>query len=206
MVPQAVEAWAKHRVPIPLAALPSQRALHHIADQLMHLGYGSSMGAVYGLTLGKGSATGKKMLGFGLGVWVFGSFMLLPALKIMRPEWRAKPVDHGRELGRAPGLRGHAGAAHRRVRAAVLRASLAIPTVTRRQNRLTKCGRAWRVEMSLAAQLSQRDSLGSRAKFTGAVGLATSGPGASLFKGDSEQGGIIEQAVRQLFPSLAEKS
>ncbi len=99
MVPQAVEAWAKHRAPIALPALPSQRALHHVADQVMHLGYGSSMGAVYGLTLAGGRATAPKVLGFGLGVWVFGSFVLLPALKIMRPEWRAKPVEVAVNLG-----------------------------------------------------------------------------------------------------------
>jgi hypothetical protein len=99
MVPQAVEAWAKRQLPISLPALPSQRALHHIADQVMHLGYGSSMGAVYGVALGRGSASAKKVLGFGLGVWVFGSFVLLPALKIMRPEWRAKPVEVAVNLG-----------------------------------------------------------------------------------------------------------
>ncbi|HKO48551.1 MAG TPA: hypothetical protein VJV79_12555 [Polyangiaceae bacterium] len=99
MVPQAVETWLKHQAPISLPALPSQRALHHVADQLMHLGYGSSLGAVYGLTLGKGSATAQKTIGFGLGVWVFGSFVLLPALKIMRPEWRAKPVEVAVNLG-----------------------------------------------------------------------------------------------------------
>lgn len=103
MVPQAVEAKAKHALPlmpsVALSALPSQRALHHLADQLMHLGYGSGLGAVYGLTLGKGPATAKKVVGYGLGVWGFGSFVLLPALKIMRPEWRAKPAEIAVNLG-----------------------------------------------------------------------------------------------------------
>jgi len=97
MVPQAVEAKAKHHLPITpsaiLSALPSQRALHHIADQLMHLGYGSGLGAAYGLVLGKGPASTAKVVSYGLGVWGFGSFVLLPALKIMRPEWRAKPAE-----------------------------------------------------------------------------------------------------------------
>jgi len=99
MVPQAVEAWAKHHVSLSLPALPSQRALHHIGDQMLHIGYGSSLGAVYGLTLGKGSVTSKKVLGFGVGVWGFGSFLLLPALKVMRPEWRAKPIEVAVNLG-----------------------------------------------------------------------------------------------------------
>ena len=99
MVPQAVEAWATHHVPLSLPALPSRRALHHIGDQVIHIGYGSSLGAIYGLTLGKGSATSKKVFGFGIGVWALGSFVLLPALKIMRPEWRAKPVEVAVNLG-----------------------------------------------------------------------------------------------------------
>ena len=65
----------------------------------MHIGYGSSFGAIYGLTLGKGRATSQKVLGFGVGVWVFGSFVLLPALKVMRPEWRAKPLEVAVNLG-----------------------------------------------------------------------------------------------------------
>lgn len=93
MVPQAVETWAKHQLPITLPALPSQRAVHHLADQLLHLGYGSGLGAVYGLTLGKRPASIEKVVGYGLGVWGLGSFVLLPGLKIMRPEWRAKPGE-----------------------------------------------------------------------------------------------------------------
>jgi hypothetical protein len=93
MVPQAVEVWTKHQLPIALPALPSRRALHHIADQALHVGYGATMGAAYGLLLGKRPASVQKVAGFGFGVWAFGSFLLLPALKIMRPEWRAKPVE-----------------------------------------------------------------------------------------------------------------
>src|SRR6478609_3245441 len=62
MVPQAVETWAKHRLPISLPAVPSQRAWHHVADQMLHLGYGSGLGAVYGLTWGKGPASLKKVV------------------------------------------------------------------------------------------------------------------------------------------------
>ena len=99
MVPQAVEAKLVHQLPLMTSALPSQRAAHHIADQLLHLGYGSSLGAVYGLTLGRGPASLKKVLGYGVAVWGLGSFVLLPALNIMRPEWRAKPVEIAVNLG-----------------------------------------------------------------------------------------------------------
>lgn len=99
MVPQAVEAWVKHRLPLALPALPSQRALHHVADQVLHLGYGSTMGAVYGLVLAKRPASLPRVIGCGVGAWLFGSFFLLPALKIMRPEWRAKPREVAVNLG-----------------------------------------------------------------------------------------------------------
>jgi hypothetical protein len=99
MVPQAVEAWVKHALPVSVPALPSQRAWHHLADQALHLGYGASAGAVYGFAFGKGSLSAKKVVAYGLGVWVFGSFILLPGLKIMRPEWRAKPAELAVNLG-----------------------------------------------------------------------------------------------------------
>ncbi|MET0792867.1 MAG: hypothetical protein ABW061_15205 [Polyangiaceae bacterium] len=73
--------------------------MHHVADQFLHLGYGASAGVVYGLAFGRGKASAKKVVGYGLGVWAFGSFVLLPALKIMRPEWRAKPVEVAVNLG-----------------------------------------------------------------------------------------------------------
>lgn len=93
MLPQAVETWLAHRLPLRLPAGPNQRAMHHLLDQLLHLGYGASLGALYGLTLGRGRARASKTLGYATGVWAFGSFFLLPALRIMRPEWRAKPGE-----------------------------------------------------------------------------------------------------------------
>lgn len=93
MVPQAVEAKAKHGLPSIRSALPSERALHHVADQVLHLGYGSALGAAYGLILGRRPAGLKKIVVYGLSVWGVGSFVLLPGLRIMRPEWRAKPSE-----------------------------------------------------------------------------------------------------------------
>jgi hypothetical protein len=93
MVPQAVEAWVQHEAPFALPPLPSERAVHHVADQLLHIGYGMTFGALYGAVLARKPASLRKILGFGAGNWAFGSFVLLPALKIMRPEWRAKPRE-----------------------------------------------------------------------------------------------------------------
>ena len=93
MLPQAVESWAKHHAPLRLPSPRSGRALHHVADQLMHLGYGATFGALYGLVWARKPARPAKIFAFGLGNWVFGSFLLLPALKVMRPEWRAAPRE-----------------------------------------------------------------------------------------------------------------
>ena len=99
MVPQAVESWAKHQLLGTPPSSPSRRALDHIADQLMHVGYGSSAGALYGFALGKGPASVAKVVGYGLAVWGFGSFVLLPGLQVLRPEWRARPSEFVVNLG-----------------------------------------------------------------------------------------------------------
>lgn len=92
MVPQAVEAWAKRQLPVSLPSGPNQRALHHVADQLLHLGYGATFGALYATT-GTRRLSAANVALWGLGLWGFGSFALLPALRIARPEWRAKPAE-----------------------------------------------------------------------------------------------------------------
>ncbi len=93
MVPQAVETWAKHRAPIRLPATRSQRALHHLGDQIMHVGFGATFGALYGAARTSRGLDPGRIAAFGVGVWAFGSFVLLPALKIMRPEWRANAQE-----------------------------------------------------------------------------------------------------------------
>jgi len=93
MVPQAVEAWAHHQAPFSLPPRASQRALHHAADQAMHVAYGATFGAAYGLLFGGRRAKPAVVGAFGAGVWLMGSFVVLPALKIMRPEWRARPQE-----------------------------------------------------------------------------------------------------------------
>jgi hypothetical protein len=125
MVPQALEVWLKHELAVSLAALPSQRALHHVAHQLLRLGYGAGAGAVHGLALGKGPASATKVVGYGEAVWAFCYFFLLPALKIMRPEWRAKPVEIAVNLGAH--LLYSGALADRAVRKSVVRSVAAVP-------------------------------------------------------------------------------
>lgn len=97
MVPQAVEVWAKDKAGLDW---PRRAETHHVADQLLHLGYGAAAGAAYGLTAAatqKGSNP-SRAIELGTALWVLGSFVLFPALKIARPPWRAKPREEAINL------------------------------------------------------------------------------------------------------------
>jgi hypothetical protein len=92
MVPQAVEVWAKDKMGL---AWPRRTESHHVADQLLHLGYGAAAGAAYGLAAAatpEGSHP-SRAAELGTALWVFGSFVLFPALKIARPPWRSEPRE-----------------------------------------------------------------------------------------------------------------
>jgi CheY-like chemotaxis protein len=91
MVPQAVEVWASEKSHL---GRPRDTATHHVADQLLHLGYGAVAGTVYaGLAGKRRQASSTRALGFGAALWAFGSAVLLPALHIARPLWRASPGE-----------------------------------------------------------------------------------------------------------------
>jgi len=86
MVPQAVEVWAKDKSPL---RWPRRAEAHHVADQLLHLGYGGAAGSVYALTHATGEhAEPSRAIELGTALWAFGSFVLFPALTIARPPWR----------------------------------------------------------------------------------------------------------------------
>jgi predicted membrane-bound mannosyltransferase len=91
MVPQAVEIWAKEATGL---GRPRAAATHHVADQLLHLGYGAVAGGVYALThRARSGATPVRGLELGASLWAFSSLILFPALKIARPLWRATPRE-----------------------------------------------------------------------------------------------------------------
>jgi hypothetical protein len=97
MVPQAVEVWAKDKSPSPW---PRRAEAHHVADQLLHLGYGGAAGSVYALSHAAGErAAPRRAIGLGTALWAFGSLVLFPALKIARPPWRASPREGLVNLG-----------------------------------------------------------------------------------------------------------
>ncbi len=91
MVPQAVEVWASEKSGV---GSLQDTAGHHVADQLLHLGYGAFAGVVYAGLAGRGGqANARRALGFGSALWAFGSALLFPALRIARPLWRASPRE-----------------------------------------------------------------------------------------------------------------
>lgn len=97
MVPQAVEVWAKARTPLPW---PRRAETHHVADQLLHLGYGGLAGAAYALAQSpRPGARPSRAVELGGLLWIVGSFVLFPALKIARPPWRASPREEAVNLG-----------------------------------------------------------------------------------------------------------
>jgi hypothetical protein len=81
-VAQTMEEWAAARSGISVFRAP---VIHHVADQVMHHGYGAVLGAIYGLLLGrqrnrKAAAWLVRGGGFGLATWLLGSWVVLPAL------------------------------------------------------------------------------------------------------------------------------
>jgi hypothetical protein len=95
MVPQAVEVWAKDKSPL---LAPRRAATHHVADQLLHLGYGGVMGAAYALAK-PGPARASRAIELGAGLWAFAAFVMFPALGIARPVWRASLREELVNLG-----------------------------------------------------------------------------------------------------------
>jgi uncharacterized membrane protein YagU involved in acid resistance len=103
-VSQAAEEWLANRTTAGAAADP---ALHDLADQVLHAGYGALLGAVYALAA---SQSPRRMLlgggGGGLGVglavgfttWAFGSWLLMPLLGAKRPPWRKRLSENAIDL------------------------------------------------------------------------------------------------------------
>jgi hypothetical protein len=96
-VPQVMEEWASRRTGI---EPPGGAAGHHVADHLLHLGFGLVMGVTYGLLFGRRrrGPIVRPGAAFGTGVWLFGSGVLLPLLGAGKPFWRAKAAENAINL------------------------------------------------------------------------------------------------------------
>jgi hypothetical protein len=95
-VPQALEERVAEWSGLGRGAHP---VLHHLADQMMHVGYGAALGVGYALTTQRRSAHGvARGLAYGLATWVAGSWLLLPALHAKQAAWRKRPTENAIDL------------------------------------------------------------------------------------------------------------
>jgi putative membrane protein len=91
MVPQAIEEALAARAGIDKA---TPKELHHAADQLLHLGFGATLGTVYALvTRRRRTSALKRGLVFGTAAYLLGAGVVVPALGAARPLWRARPAE-----------------------------------------------------------------------------------------------------------------
>jgi hypothetical protein len=97
MLPQVIEESLAHRLGARSSSPPER---HHVADQLLHLAYGSAQGAVYGLlpsrlrgSVGVGGAL------FGALVWAVNGATVIPLLGATRPIWRLRATENLVSLG-----------------------------------------------------------------------------------------------------------
>lgn len=92
MVPQKVEQRMRRAVGVRLWPTPGA---YRVVDQVLHLGYGATWGALFGaLTPVPARASIARTLAFGVGLWGIGSFVLFPALHIGRPAWESSTSEN----------------------------------------------------------------------------------------------------------------
>jgi uncharacterized membrane protein YagU involved in acid resistance len=93
MTPQAIEESLAARLHVGHGAT---RTTHHVADQLMHLGFGATLGAVYGLAAGRRRRPGTLTRGavFGVLSWGFGAGVVVPLIRAASPPWKADLVEN----------------------------------------------------------------------------------------------------------------
>lgn len=94
-VPQAAEEWLAARA----ASRGGPPAAHHVADTVLHLGYGATLGACFGaLVGGRSGSLVKRGAGFGIATWLFGSWILLPLLGVQGAAWRKRAGENAVDL------------------------------------------------------------------------------------------------------------
>jgi putative membrane protein len=93
MTPQVMEESLAARLNLGHRA---SQPTHHVADQMMHLGFGAALGATYGLVDTARPRQGTVARGaiFGLLAWGFGAGAVVPLLRAARPPWKAHLVEN----------------------------------------------------------------------------------------------------------------
>lgn len=84
-VPQAIEEALADQTG---HALPRGPLVHHLADQLLHMGYAAALGAAYGAVAPAPRRPFRAGLAVGLGAWLAGSWLLVPLTGAARPAWK----------------------------------------------------------------------------------------------------------------------
>ncbi len=91
-IPQAAEEWLAARLP---AIRPESASLHHLADTLMHLGYGAFLGSLYGVTVRRRTNTALlRGFGYGIATLIAGSWIALPLIGAKGAAWRKRPPEN----------------------------------------------------------------------------------------------------------------
>jgi hypothetical protein len=95
-VPQAAEEWLADRSGWGRNAHP---VLHHLTDQAMHVLYGATLGVGYAIAArGRSRRVAAPGVAYGLGAWLVGSWLLLPALRAKQAPWRKRPSENAIDL------------------------------------------------------------------------------------------------------------
>ena len=95
-VPQAAEEWLADRSGLGRNAHP---VLHHLTDQVMHIGYGAALGVGYAMATRRPA---RNLLArgivYGIGTWLGGSWLLLPRLRAKQAPWRKGASENAVDL------------------------------------------------------------------------------------------------------------
>jgi hypothetical protein len=95
-VPQAVEEWLSARTGLGAGSHP---AVHHLADQALHFGYGAALGSLYGLTVGGRTRTLlARGAGYGVATWLFGSWCVMPLMRAKQAAWKKRTSENAVDL------------------------------------------------------------------------------------------------------------
>ena len=88
MVPQAVEEWISHRLS---SDPPGGKLGRQLTDQALHMAYGVTWGALAAPLMVAGARQRSLWSGgvFGAALWLLGTAVLFPWLRIARPVWKA---------------------------------------------------------------------------------------------------------------------
>jgi Protein of unknown function (DUF1440) len=92
MTPQAIEESLAARMRLGHGARPEA---HHTADQLLHLGFGATLGVLYAVPTGRSRQhTVARGLVFGALAWALGAGVVVPLLRAARPPWKARATEN----------------------------------------------------------------------------------------------------------------